>query len=216
MAEAARHDRLILASGSAARRSMLAAAGLAFDVVPSHVDETALKQELDTELLITADFPVVVARSLASAKAMDVSQRVPDALVIGADQTLAVEMSGDGSQAARMLDKPADVAEARRHLLLMRSRTHVLHAAVVLAQAGEIVWRHDAAAQMSMRPFSDAFLEDYLARAGDKVLGSVGCYQLEGLGLQLFERIEGDYFTILGMPLLPLLNELRRRKVIAT
>ncbi len=202
--------RLILASGSQSRRQMLVSAGVAFDVVPSNVDEAALKHEMEVELIYGPGFPVTEAVTLAGEKACEVSRRYPAALVIGADQTLWI------SARQRTLDKPTSIDEARQHLELMRGHSHTLHSAVALAQGGEIVWRHVVAAHLTMRNVSDAFLDDYLARTGDAVLSSVGCYQLEGLGIQLFERIEGDYFTILGMPLLPLLEELRRRKVIPT
>lgn len=199
--------RLILASGSLSRRQLLQAAGLAFDVVPADVDERALEPQLTLKGDAHA---IAVARALAAAKACDVSRRYPDAIVIGADQTLNI--AGEAS----LLHKPADLAAATRQLQSLRGRTHWLTSAVALAEAGSVVWSSEARACMTMRDFSNSFVDDYLARLGPAVATSVGCYQLEGLGVQLFEAIEGDYFTILGLPLLPLLAELRRRKVIPT
>lgn len=200
--------RLILASGSISRRQMLAAAGLAFEVVPSSVDEDALRLDLEKASPRDDGLPMRVASSLAIAKAKDVSARSPGAIVIGADQVLCLEGSTE------IFTKPVDVAAARIQLKRLAGRRHWLHAAVALAVDGEPVWADIDSAGLTMRVFSDAFLDAYLARVGEKVCTSVGAYQLEGLGIQLFERIEGDYFTILGMPLLPLLAELRRRKVI--
>jgi len=161
---------------------------------------------------------------LAAAKAADVSARLPEALVIGCDQVLALaterrmDFGGKRWSAAsyEILEKPADVTAARGHLSRLRGRTHQLHASVVLAQGGEVLWSCTDSAELAMRDFSDGFLVQYLARAGARVCESVGAYQLEGLGVQLFEQVAGDYFTILGMPLLPLLEELRERGVLAT
>ncbi|MFZ4809539.1 MAG: Maf family protein [Hyphomicrobiaceae bacterium] len=188
---------LILASASAARRSLLTAAGVDCTVEPSTVDEAAIKARL------IAETPGTIATQLAEAKASAVSQRHPQALVIGADQVL--DLDGE------VFDKPADLSAARTQLHRLRDRAHVLHSAVALARDGAIVWRHVERARLTMRPFSDAFLDMYLAAAGDDVCASVGAYQLEGLGLQLFATIEGDYTTILGLPMLPVLGELRRR-----
>jgi septum formation protein len=195
---------IILASGSQSRRAMLTAAGLSFEVIPSGIDEHAIREALGDDAAEIE--PDDVADILARAKAEDVSRLYPDALVIGGDQVLAL--------GAEIYDKPADMATARSHLLAFRGRVHELHAAVVLAENGVTVWGHTDAAALTMRNFSTKYLDAYLAKAGDAVLQSVGAYQLEGLGVQLFEKIDGDYFTILGMPLLPLLGELRRRKVL--
>jgi septum formation protein len=196
--------RLILASGSAARKHMLDASGLVFDVIPADVDEDTIRSMMVTEsdCVESAD----VAAVLAMEKALAVSRLHPGALVIGSDQVLGL--------GRRMFSKAANKAEARETLDRLRGRTHELVSAVALAQAGAIVWQGFDSAQLTMRQFSDEFLGNYLARAGDNFLRSVGCYELEGLGVQLFERIEGDYFTILGMPLLPLLAELRTRGVV--
>lgn len=192
---------LILASGSSARRSMLAAAGISFEVVPADVDEEVIRDGLG------AAEPAEVARVLARAKAEEVSRRRPAALVIGADQVLAL--------GATIYTKAPDVAAARTALRSLAGRTHRLLSAVALAQAGVCAWQHLDAAELAMRDFSDEFLDDYIERAGTRICASVGAYELEGLGIQLFERISGDYFTILGMPLMPLLAELRQRGLIA-
>jgi septum formation protein len=193
--------QIILASGSAARRQMLAAAGVLFSVIPADVDEAAITATMQNESdCIEAD---VIAGALARAKAIAVSDLHPAALVIGADQTLAL--------GSKLFSKPADLVEARDHLDRLRGRTHALHSAVVIAQRGEVVWGTCETATLTMRRFSDAALDAYIARTGERICKSVGAYELEGHGLQLFERIEGDYFTILGLPMLPLLAELRAR-----
>jgi septum formation protein len=197
--------RLILASGSSSRRQMLTSAGVVFDVVPADVDEAAIRQSLaQTQRDID---PVRVASALAAAKAMAVSARYPEALVIGADQILALE--------GTIFEKVPDLASARVVLTRLRGRCHALHSAVALATGGTLVWQTIDTARLSMRAFSDLFLDQYLARAGAGILASVGCYHFEGAGAQLFERVDGDYFTILGLPLIPLLGELRRQGVLA-
>jgi septum formation protein len=183
---------------------MLDAAGLTFEVAPADVDERAIRETLQAD--DSGIDPADVAEVLARAKAETISRQRPDALVIGADQVLALD--------DEIFEKPADLAGARRHLQKLRGRTHQLHSAVVFAGRGEVVWAHVDTASLTMHAFSVDFLENYLTLAGTVICDSVGAYQLEGLGVQLFERIEGDYFTILGLPLLPLLGELRARKVI--
>ena len=195
---------LILASGSRSRRQMLDAAGLVFEVLPSNVDERAIREALEGDG--DAVDPADLAEVLARAKAEDVSRARPDALVIGADQVLALGET--------IYEKPGDLAEARRQIWSFRGRTHVLHSAIALAIGGETAWTAIDSAEMTMRTFSAAFADAYVDRAGPVICQSVGAYPLEGLGLQLFERIEGDYFTILGLPLLLLLEELRNRGVI--
>lgn len=192
---------IILASGSLARRQMLASAGVTFVIDPAAIDEAKLLDQFkaDTAKALALD----AARFLAQAKALDVSSRHPGAFVIGSDQILAL---GD-----RLFSKAADPAGARVTLLALKGRTHQLHSAVAIAFDNEIVWAHGETASLTMRTFSDAFLERYLDEANEALVRSVGAYELEGLGLQLFERVEGDYFTILGMPMLPLLAELRAR-----
>jgi septum formation protein len=189
---------LILASGSAIRRQMLEAAGVTFEVDVARVDEDAAKMSLRADGMKPRD----QADALAALKALSVSQR-RDGLVIGADQMLAID--GD------TLDKPKDRAEARAHLLRMRGKTHELLCAAVVARGGEVLWRHIETPRLRMRAFSDAFLEDYLDRGGESLFASVGAYQLEGLGAHLFERVDGDYFSVLGLPLLPLLAFLREQ-----
>ena len=192
-------SQIILASTSRARREMLAAAGVAFTVEAADVDEPAIRKTLLAAK--SAATPPQIADALARAKAEDVSQRHKGSLVIGGDQVLAL--------GTELLTKAKDEAAARATLKKLRGMTHELHSAVALAVDGRVLWTHTGTARLKMRDFSDAFLEEYLTRAGDRIGQSVGAYELEGLGVQLFDKIEGDYFTILGLPLLPLLAELR-------
>ena len=204
MASPVARPPLILASASPYRRRMLENAGVAFSVVPADVDEASLKRRLAGK----AQPAAAVADALARAKAQDVSARYPDAMIIGADQILAVDNE--------LLDKPGDLAAARAQLERLRGRTHRLLSAVALAQGGDILWTHVGEAVLTMREFSPGFLDRYLAHAGASLCQIVGAYEIEGLGIQLFERVEGDHFTIIGLPLVPLLTELRSRGVIAT
>ena len=197
-------SRLVLASASPFRRRMLEAAGLGFTVVVPDIDEAAVKSKLLRSGASIKD----IAQGLAVAKAEDVSAHLPDALVIGADQVLAC--------GAEMFNKPASVAEAREQLVRLRGKTHKLHTAVALAISGKAVWTRLQTATLAMRPFSDAFLADYLARLGERVRRTVGAYEIEGPGIQLMEDIEGDMFTVIGLPLLALLSELRARGAVAT
>jgi septum formation protein len=192
---------LILASTSSARRAVLEGAGVAFEAVRPGVDEDAAK----AELLAKGAGPREVAEALAERKAVAVSKARPG-LVVGADQTL--DLGG------RLYDKADSLAAARSRLAELRGRTHQLHSAVAVAEGGQAVWAQTVSATLTMRDFSDAFLDDYLAREGPAALGSVGCYRLEGPGVQLFEAIDGDYFTILGLPLMGLLELLRARGVL--
>ena len=193
-------ERLILASKSAARRAMLSDAGVPFVVQVADVDEDALKTPgVD---------PVELAVELARAKALAVSRHDADAWVLGADQTLAF----DGG----LVSKAATLDAARERLSVMRGRTHQLHSGAALARNGQVVWSGVDTVEMKMRDFSDAFLDAYLAAEGEALLSCVGSYRLEGLGAQLFEAVEGDYFTVLGLPLWPVLAELRRAGVIAS
>lgn len=188
---------IILASGSRIRAELLANAGLSFRVDPAQVDERAV----EAPLLKSGFPPADIARVLAEAKAQETSARNPGALVIGADQVL--EFGGE------RLTKPEDMEAARRQLLAMSGKSHQLHSAAAIARDGETLWCGAATVHMKMRRFGPEFVGRYLAAAGDAVLSSVGAYQLEGRGVQLFEAIEGDYFTVLGLPLLPLLQHLR-------
>lgn len=196
-------SHFVLASGSGIRAELLRNAGLAFAVDPSSVDERAVEEPL----LAAGCLPADLASVLAQAKARDVSARRPGDLVIGADQVLDFD--------GRRLTKPDDMAAARRQLLAMAGRDHLLHSAVALARGGEVLWSHVGTVRLVMRPFGEDFVDGYLATAGTAILSSVGAYQLEGPGIQLFEAIEGDYFTVLGLPLLALLAELRARGEIA-
>lgn len=190
---------IVLASGSVHRRMLLDNAGIAFAVDPSTLDERAL----EAPLAQSGAAPEDVALILAEAKAADVSARHPGTLVIGADQTLSL--------GHERFHKPADMEAARRALLALSGRTHVLSSAVTLVEDGETVWRHVDQARITLRDLSPATIGRYLAEIGDAALTSVGSYQVEGRGIQLMERIEGDFFTIIGLPVLPLLAELRRR-----
>jgi septum formation protein len=181
-----------LASQSAIRASVLRAAGVVVSTVSPGVDEDQVKAELAGQSV------KAIAQALADRKALAVQA---SGLVIGADQALEFE--------GRLYDKAKDVAEARERLCMLRGKTHQLHAGVTVARDGEVIWRETTTSTLTMRTFSDAFLDAYLVENGG-ALSSVGCYQLEGEGAQLFSRIEGDYFAILGMPLLGLLELLRR------
>ena len=193
---------LTLASGSQSRRALLAAAGVAAETVAPNVDEAAFRDSLRAAGTPVRD----QAMQLAEMKAMRVSgQR--RGLVIGGDQMLAL-----GETA---FDKPADMSAAKDHLRALSGKTHTLETAIVICEDGAPVWRHLARPKLTMRTLSEDFIEAYTARCGESLLSTVGAYQLEGLGAQLFTRIEGDYFSILGLPLLPLLDYLRTRKVIA-
>jgi septum formation protein len=192
------NETIILGSGSRFRRQLLENAGLAVEVDRPQIDERAAEKAVEGSGLTPAE----LAEILAEAKANDVSSRHPGRLVIGCDQTMALE--------DRLFHKPKDMEDARRHLLALSGRTHELHSAVVLARDGETIWRHVSTARLTMRKLDPAFIGRHLARVGEKALESVGAYQIEGEGIQLFDRIEGDHFTIVGLPLLPLLAELRR------
>ncbi len=194
---------LILASASEARRTVLARAGVPFRVVVSGVDETPIKQHV----LGAGGDPAKVAATLAEAKAKTVSQHEPAALVLGSDQVLVLD--------GKLYDKPETIDEARGHLTSLRGRTHTLISAVVLAKGGSVVWQTSETASLTMRDFSDSFLDFYLASEGSGVLSSVGAYRLEGLGSQLFSEIDGPHATILGLPLFPLLEELRNRGILS-
>lgn len=185
---------LILASASPSRRQLLANAGLDFTIELSGVDEDEVKLSLVAERAGPQD----VAETLAELKAQRVSKRNPFAMVIGADSTLACD--------GRLFDKPPTLAAARQQLLDLRGQTHELCSSVVVARGGARLWHHNERARLTMRPFTESFLDAYLARAGEGITASVGAYHLEGVGAHLFSRIDGDYFTILGLPLLPLLS----------
>ena len=196
------HETLILASASSARAALLQGAGLTFEKRPSEVDEDELKISMKPQGAEAA------ALALAELKASHVSQQAPDSLVIGADQLLDC----DGV----WLDKARDINDAGHQLRLLRGKDHRLATAVCVMQNETCLWSFVGAPRLKMRAFSDAFIESYLHAAGDQAFGCVGAYRLEGLGAQLFAEIEGDYFTILGLPLLPLLEFLRSRGMVAS
>ena len=196
---AATAEPVILASASAARANLLRAAGVEFVIMPAPIDETRLKNEARR----AGDSAISCAVALAIAKACCISRRHPEALVIGADQILAL-----GSE---WFDKPATLAAARLQLLALCGRRHVLATAVCVARGGQPAWRATSAPEMTMRHFSEAFLDAYIAAEGEALLGSVGAYRLEGKGVQLFSGITGDHFAVLGMPLIELLDFLREQ-----
>jgi septum formation protein len=189
---------LILASRSATRKYLLAGAGFTLSDEAAKIDERKLEAALRGEGAAAVD----IARRLAAAKAAAVARRHPEAVVIGADQVLVVE--------GELLHKADDLAAARARLNRLRGKVHWLHAGVALAVAGVAVWDHVETAELVMRRFSDADRDAILAAEGEAVLGSVGCYRLEGPSVRLFESVRGDYFTILGLPLLALIDALRR------
>ncbi|MCT8972208.1 Maf family protein [Microbaculum marinisediminis] len=205
------HDRplalkpVVLASASRTRRSLLEAVGLDVEAVPSGLDERAMIDAIvqDTEEDLP---PADVASVLAAAKADAVSANRPGAIVIGADQTL--ELDGE------LFVKPESIEQARSNLLRLRGKTHLLHAAVAIVRDGEQLWSTLETAALTMRDFTPQFLGRYSVAAGEDMLDSVGSYRVEGLGLQLFEHIDGDHATILGLPLLPVLAELRKLGVV--
>jgi septum formation protein len=184
---------LILASASPSRRQLLANAGLVFTIEPSGIDEDEVKRSLGSRAA-----PQELASTLAEMKAVRVSAKHPGTMVVGADSTLACN--------GRMFDKPSDLATARKQLQTLRGQTHELFSSVVVARGGVRLWHWSERARLTMRQMNDGFIDSYLTRAGEDVLTSVGAYQLEGLGAHLFSRVDGDYFTILGLPLLPLLS----------
>ena len=195
--------RFILASASASRREILTAARIPFEAIASDVDEESVKQEA----LKSRATPQTLAAMLAEQKALAVGRAHPDALTLGADQLLVCE--------GKIFSKAGSVSEARSTLKFFRGRKHQLIGALALAQRGEIVWRHIETSELWVRDFSDSFLEAYLAEEGEALLGSVGCYRIEAMGAQLFEKIAGDQFAIRGLPLFPLLAALRERGIAA-
>ena len=195
---------LILASASAGRRAMLENAGIVFDVEAASIDEDAVKQSLKAEGAAVEQ----AAETLAELKARRISARHAGVLVLGADSMLECD--------GRWYDKAESVAQAREHLVSMRGRTHRLVTSAVLVRDEGRIWHHTAVARMTMRNFSDACLDAYLASIGERACASVGCYQVESEGLQLFARIEGDFFAIVGLPMIEVLDQLRAQGVLAS
>ena len=193
---------LVLASGSASRKSLLIAAGVSFVADPADLDEDRLMAELKPA------GAEIIARTLAEQKALAVSRRHPGQIVLGGDSVIA--FGGD------YLSKCASLAQARALLLRLAGQTHLLVSAAALARDGALLWAHASPCRMTMRDLSAQFLEDYLAAEGEGLLSSVGCYRFEGRGAQLFDRVEGDYFSVLGLPLLPVLVQLRKEGVLAS
>ncbi len=193
---------VILASASRSRQRLLADAGVEVVAEPAPVDEAEVKEALRAE----GANALQVAETLAELKARHVSRRHPETLVIGADQMLVCEKV--------WFDKPGDMTQAADHLRQLAGKRHELLTAVSVMRGGEVLWHHNDMARLTMRPFNDVFIKDYLAAVGDLALQSVGAYQLEGRGAQLFQKVEGDFFTILGLPLLPLLDFLRNHEVV--
>jgi septum formation protein len=194
-------DPLLLASKSASRRAVLESAGIPIDIEPADVDERGIEARAGLQA------PDRIAALLAREKAQAVSVKYPDRMVLGADQTLALGPC--------RLSKAPNRAVAREQLAALRGNTHTLHSAVSVMRGGAVLFDNVDAAHLTMRSFSDAFLDSYLDAVGDKALASVGGYQLEGTGIQLFERVDGDHFTVLGLPLLPLLDWLRQAGLLA-
>ncbi|MFT5539450.1 MAG: septum formation protein [Alphaproteobacteria bacterium] len=193
---------VILASASIVRKRLLIAAGINIITTPAHVDEEAVKQAHKADGTSAVD----TATALAEIKALRISSSVPGALVIGADQILVC--------GGEWFDKPQDMDHAKGHLCALRGQTHELATAAVVVRDGVRIWHHAETPRLTMRPFTDAFIDEYLTREGVDILSSVGAYRLEGLGAQLFSRIEGDFFSILGLPLLALLDFLRLHRVV--
>ena len=192
---------LVLASQSASRARLLERAGLQFHIQPARVDEDEVKHAMQGEKAPAADAAV----ALAELKASRISRQVPEAFVIGADQILECNNI--------WFDKPVDMDHARAHLLTLKGKTHRLANAVCVAKGGAVLWRHVDEARLTMRNFDEDFLDSYLETAGEDILSSVGAYQLEAMGAHLFARVDGDFFSILGLPLLPLLDFLRGHKI---
>lgn len=198
---------LILASASATRQALLRNAGLAFEALPAAVDEAAIKEAARAEEIPAAEAAII----LAEAKAERIARRRPEALVIGCDQLLTCRLD----EGERWFDKPADRAAARAQLWLLRGRTHALVTATVAWRGGARIWQDVTTPRLTMRGFSEAFLDAYLDVEGEAVLGSVGGYRLEGPGVHLFSRVEGEHSAVLGLPMLPLLRFLRGHGVLA-
>ena len=190
-------NKIILASKSKSRKKILEAAGLIFEIVTSGVDEDKVKAKMSK----TGATFEQIAEALACEKALSVSQNHLDSLIIGSDQILVCD--------GKYYDKAKDIDEARSHLKSFKGKTHELVTSIALVRNGEVIWKHTSRPRLSMRDFSSEFMEEYIEKAGDALLQSVGCYFIEGLGIHLFSNIEGEYHAIQGMPMLALLKKLR-------
>ena len=197
-----RQVEIILASKSIARRRILGNAGVTFRWLDANIDESYIKERA----LNNTQSPELISLELAEAKAKFIADRHPDSIIIGCDQLLCLD--------GKIYDKPTNLNEAVSHLHAFRSRTHKLIAGVVIIKGGDLIWSHVDEANMEVRDLSDNFIDSYIMSEGENLMSSVGAYRLEGLGAQIFKRIDGDYFTILGLPLLPLLEELRNQGVL--
>ncbi len=197
-------DRIVLASASQVRSWLLENAGLEFEVDPADINEFIIKENMGAKGVTAKD----IAAILAETKAQVVSSRHPEAWIIGADQVLIFEN--------QIYDKPADITEAASHLRKFKGRQHELISSVCVARENNIIWCYSETVRLHVREYSEAFLKNYLSEPGNNVLESVGAYRLEGLGAHLFSKVEGDYFSVLGLPLLPLLNFLREQGVISS
>jgi len=191
--------KIILASNSKIRAELLENTGLSFEIQPADIDEFSIREIFKTDEMDPAD----IAEVLAETKATEISKKNPDALVIGCDQVLAL---GD-----EIFEKPKNRDDAQNTLFKLRGKTHTLISAIALVKNNEVIWRYSENANLKMHDFSPEFLGQYMALCGDKILSSVGAYQLENFGIHLFEEIKGDYFTILGFPILALLKFLRTK-----
>lgn len=194
--------RVVLASGSQSRADILKSASMLVEICPSSIIESVIKESFSYQGKSTGE----AAMALAVAKAQNISQTCPGAYVIGADSLMACE--------GNWFDKAQSIAEARSHLQRLAGKTHILETAVCVVKDGQVVWSHLASSKLIMRSISEDFLDSYVSCLGEKLLQCVGCYHIEGLGIHLFEEIQGDIFAIMGLPLLPLLNYFRREGVI--
>lgn len=201
------HD-VVLASGSAVRTRLLTAAGVPHDIVPADIDEAEVRDRLLAENASHASIAEVLAELKAQRVAMDIVRERPEAIVLGADQVLSCE--------GELYEKPVGVRGVREHLNRLMGKDHTLHAAVCAVRGEKVIWHHNSSARLRMRTLSAAFIDHYVETVGEAACRSVGAYEMEGMGPHLFSRIDGDFFDILGLPLLPVLEFLRKEKLVMT